>query len=104
MNASALRIAWGLTIVGTDQHDVFVEELNPANHSQVKWKGKWEPLRIVRDTIRVKDAPAEVVTLRFSRNGPIFHIDTVRHRAYALRSALHEPGTAPYFSAVPRRA
>jgi penicillin amidase len=94
------RIAWGLTIVGTDQHDVFVEELNPANPSQVKWKGKWEPLRIVRDTIRVKDAAPEIITLRFSRHGPIFHIDSVRHRAYALRSALHEPGTAPYLGAL----
>ena len=94
------RIAWGLTIVGTDQHDVFVEELNPANHGLVKWKGKWEPLRIVRDTIRVKDAPPEIVTLRFSRHGPIFHEDSVRHRAYALRSALHEPGTAPYLGAL----
>ena len=24
------RVAWGLTIVGTDQHDVYVEELNPG--------------------------------------------------------------------------
>jgi penicillin amidase len=94
------RIAWGLTIVGTDQHDVFVEELNPANHGQVKWKGKWEALRVVRDTIRVKDAPPEITTMRFSRHGPIFHVDSARHRAYALRSALHEPGTAPYLGAL----
>ena len=94
------RIAWGLTIVGTDQHDIFVEELNPANHSQVKWKGKWESLRIVRDTIRVKDAAPEIITMKFSRHGPIFHEDSARHRAYALRSALHEPGTAPYLGAL----
>ena len=25
------RIAWGLTIVGTDQQDVYVEEVNPSN-------------------------------------------------------------------------
>ena len=94
------RIAWGLTIVGTDQHDVFVEELNPANHDQMRYKGKWEPLRIVRDTIVVKGAAPEVITLRFSRHGPIFHVDSVRHRAYALRSALHEPGTAPYLGGL----
>jgi penicillin amidase len=94
------RIAWGLTIVGTDQHDVFVEELNPSNHLQVRWKGKWEPLRVVRDTIRVKDAAPVIVTLKFSRHGPIFFEDSVAHRAYALRSALHEPGTAPYLGAL----
>ena len=94
------RIAWGLTIVGTDQHDVFVEELNPANHEQMRYKGKWEPLRLVRETIQVKGEQPRTVTLRFSRHGPIFHIDSVRHRAYALRSALHEPGTAPYLGAL----
>ena len=38
------RVAWGLTIVGTDQQDVYVEELNPADHDQVKWTAGWEPL------------------------------------------------------------
>ena len=33
------RIGWGLTIVGTDQHDVYVEELNPANENEVKFNG-----------------------------------------------------------------
>ena len=46
------RIGWGLTIVGTDQHDVYVEELNPANENEVKFNGGWEPLRIVREEIR----------------------------------------------------
>ncbi len=94
------RIGWGLTIVGTDQHDVYVEELNPANQNEVKWNGKWEPLRTVREEIKVKGAPAEVVEMKFSRHGPIFHVDRARNRAYALRSALHEPGTAPYLAGL----
>ena len=94
------RIGWGLTIVGTDQHDVFVEEMNPANENEVKWNGKWEPLRTVREEIKVKGAAPEVVDMKFSRHGPIFHVDRARHRAYALRSALHEPGTAPYLASL----
>ena len=94
------RIAWGLTIVGTDQHDVYVEELNPANLDQSRYKGKWEPMRIVRDTIRVMGEAPRTVTLRFTRHGPVFHVDSARRRAYALRSALHEPGTAPYLGAL----
>ena len=94
------RLAWGLTIVGTDQHDVYVEELNPANPNEVKWRGTWEPLRTVREEITVKGRPTEVVELKFSRHGPIFHEDRVRHRAYALRSALHERGTAPYMAGL----
>ena len=94
------RVAWGLTIVGTDQHDVYVEELNPANPDDVRVDGGWEPMRTVTEQIRVKGEPAQTVKLRFTRHGPIFHEDAARRRAYALRSALHEPGTAPYLAGL----
>jgi hypothetical protein len=35
----------GLTIAGTDQEDVYVEEINPANENEGKFNGAWEPLR-----------------------------------------------------------
>lgn len=94
------RVAWGLTIVGTDQHDVYVEEVNPANPNEVRWQDGWEPLRIVRESIAVKGGRAQQIELKFSRHGPIFYEDRARHRAYALRSALHEPGTAPYLAGL----
>ncbi|HET9371989.1 MAG TPA: penicillin acylase family protein, partial [Vicinamibacterales bacterium] len=94
------RLGWGLTIVGTDQEDVYVESLNPANPNELRWQSGWEPLRVVREEIRVKGAPAETVTLEFSRHGPIFYKDTTRHLAYALRSAILEPGTAPYLGGL----
>jgi len=94
------HVAWGLTIVGIDQHDVYVEEVNPSDARLVKWGNGWEPLRIVREEIRVKGAAPQVVELKFSRHGPIFFEDKSRRRAYALRSALHEPGTAPYIAGL----
>lgn len=94
------RVAWGLTIVGTDQHDVYVEEINPANPNEVRWHGRWEPIRAVRENIHVKGREPQTVELRFTRHGPIFYEDRARHRAYALRSALHEPGTAPYLAGL----
>ena len=94
------RVAWGLTIVGTDQHDVYVEELNPANPNEVRWQNGWEPLRIVREEIAVKDGSPQTIELKFSRHGPIFFEDRAKNRAYALRSALHEPGTAPYLAGL----
>ncbi len=94
------RLGWGLTIVGTDQHDVYVEELNAANPSEVKWNGAWEPLRVVRESIAIKGAAPAAIELKFSRHGPIFHEDLKRNRAYALRSALHERGTAPYLAGL----
>jgi penicillin G amidase len=94
------RIGWGLTIVGTDQADVYVEEVNPANRNQVRFRGAWEELRVVQDTIRVKGAAPVVVTQKFSRHGPVFYEDTARHKAYAMRSTMYEPGAAGYLSAL----
>jgi penicillin amidase len=94
------QVAWGRTATGTDEADVFIEELNPANDREAKWKGAWEPLRTITDTIAVKGAGTETVTLEFSRHGPIFYKDTTNHRAYALRSSLMEPGTAEYIGGL----
>ncbi len=94
------RLGWGLTIVGTDQEDVYVEELNPDNPNQVKFRGAWEPLTVVREQVKVKGAAPVDFEVKLSRHGPIFHEDRARHRAYALRSALFEPGTAAYLAGL----
>ncbi len=94
------RLAWGLTIVGTDQSDVYVETVNPANRNQVRFRGQWENLRIVRDTIRVKGSAPVIAEYKFSRHGPVFSEDTVNHLAYAMKSTMHLPGSAGYLSAL----
>lgn len=94
------RLGWGLTIVGTDQQDAFVEEVNPANSNEVRFNDRWEPLTIVTEEIQVKGEAARTVELKFSRHGPIFYEDAANHRAYAVRSALNEPGTAPYLGGL----
>ena len=95
------RLGWGLTIAGNDQEDVYVEEVNPANGNEVKFRGAWEPVRVVREPIAVKgQAQSEIVELKFTRHGPIFYEEKGRNRAYVLRSALLEPGTAPYLGGL----
>ena len=94
------RLAWGLTIVGTDQEDVYVEQVNPANANEVMFNGAWEPLKIVRETIKVKDGQDAIVELKFTRHGPVFFEDASRHLAYAVRRAAAEPGTAPYLAGL----
>jgi penicillin amidase len=94
------RIGWGLTIVGTDQSDVYVEEANPTNRDEVRFRDTWEPLRVIHDTIRVKGQAPVAVVHKFSRHGPVFYEDTVHHKAYAMRSTAHLPGTAGYLSAL----
>jgi penicillin G amidase len=94
------RVAWGLTIVGTDQEDVYVERVNPANANEVRFKDAWEPLRIVKETIKVKGRADEIVELKYSRHGPVFFEDQARRLAYAVRRAAAEPGTAPYLGGL----
>jgi penicillin amidase len=94
------RIAWGLTITGTDQTDTFVEEVNPANPNEVKYKGAWEPLKILRDEIKIKGEAPRIVEFKISRHGPIVFEDAVNHRDYALKSVFNEPGTGAYLGGL----
>jgi penicillin amidase len=94
------RVAWGRTATETDSTDVYVETLNPANPNEVQWNGQWEPLTIVTEEIAVRNAASAHVQLKFSRHGPIFFEDREHHRAYALRSSLHSPGTAEYIGGM----
>ncbi|MYG34786.1 MAG: penicillin acylase family protein, partial [Gemmatimonadetes bacterium] len=94
------RIAWGLTIVGTDQSDVYVEQVNPENPKQVRWGDGWEEVRTITETVQVKDGEPVTMELEFSRHGPIFHRDPDNNLAYAMRSTMHEPGTTGYLSGL----
>ena len=91
------RMAWGFTFAGIDMVDTFVEETNPADPNQTRYKGAWEPMRIIREEVRVKgEAAPRVVELKFTRHGPVFYEDTAHHRAYVAKSVNQEPGTAPF--------
>jgi penicillin G amidase len=100
------RIAFGLTVVGMDQQDVYIESLGPCPARRggaldcYRYRGAWRPLERTVDTIRVKgEAPREVV-LQFSVHGPIVSIDSVSQRAFAIRSVHSEPGTASYLGSL----
>jgi penicillin amidase len=92
--------AWGLTIFGIDQEDVYVYRTDPADASRYRYGAGWERMREVRDTVRVRGAAPQVVTLHFTRHGPVVFEDSARHLAYALRTAWLEPGTAPYLGSL----
>lgn len=95
------RIGFGFTIVGIDQQDLYVEEINPADATRYRYKGKWERMRIEREQIKVKDKQQPVeVELKFTRHGPVIYEDAQRHRAYALKWIGLEPGSAGYLASL----
>ncbi len=95
------RIAWGFTIVTTDQADVYVEETNPQDPTQYKVGEGWQPMQIIREKITVRgEAQPVEVELRSTRHGPVLHQDPKRHRAYALKWIGSEPGGGAYLGCL----
>jgi penicillin amidase len=92
--------AWGLTIFGQDAEDLYVYETNPANANEYRYKGNWEPMRVIADTIPVKGAKPETVELKYTRHGPVVFEDRANRKAYALRAGWMEPGSAPYLASL----
>ncbi|MCA1817618.1 MAG: penicillin acylase family protein [Acidobacteria bacterium] len=95
------RVAFGITVVGVDQQDLYVEETDPRDSSRYRYRGAWEPMRVEREEISVRGRSAPVsVELKFTRHGAVVFEDEARHRAYALRTVSSEPGTAAYLASL----
>ncbi len=92
--------AWGLTIFGTDSDDLYVYDTNPANPLQYKYAGAWEPMKVIRESIPVKGQAPDPVELKYTRHGPVVFEDRVHHKAYAVRAAWREIGSAPYLASL----
>ncbi len=92
------NIAWGFTIFGLDQQDLYVEELNPANPLQYKTETGWKDMATQREVFHVKGAPDAETMLKFTRHGPVLWEDGMR--ALALRWVGSEPGTAGYLASL----
>jgi penicillin amidase len=90
-------IAFGLTIFNVDQEDLYVYELNPANPNQYRYRDGWEDMRIVHEKEQVKGESDRDLELKFTRHGPVIHVDEANKRAFAVRSIWFEPGTSAYF-------
>jgi penicillin G amidase len=93
-------IAFGLTIFPIDQDDLYVYELQPGNPGFYRYRDSWEPLRIVREEIRVKGTQPVVADLAFTKHGPVIYVDENNRRAFGIRSCWFEPGMTPYFRSI----
>jgi penicillin amidase len=95
------RIAWGFTIVGTDQSDLYVEETKPGEPTMYKVGDQWVPMQVVRETIRVRGrADSLPIELRFTRHGAVIFQDESQQQAVALKWVGSEPGGAAYLGSL----
>lgn len=94
------NIAFGFTIVGIDQEDLYVEKLNPKNPDEYSYRGAWKRVETEKQPVAVKGSGPQTVELRYTIHGPLIYEDRARSRAYALRWVGAEPGGAGYLAAL----
>lgn len=93
-------IAFGLTVFSTDQEDLYVYETHGERPNEYRYRGGWEKMKVVTESIPVRGREPVSVEMLFARHGPVLHVDRGKGRAYAVRSGWFEPGMAPYFGSI----
>jgi penicillin amidase len=89
------RIAFGLTIFGIDQSDLYVYEKVDGKY---RYEDGLESFRTVTETVPVRNQDMADIALRFTRHGPVIYENDTH--AFAVRAGWMQPGMAPYFGSV----
>ena len=87
------RIAWGLTNVGPDVQDLFIEKINPENPDQYEVNGVWQDMVLVDESIRVAGGGEVPLKVRYTRNGPIISETYGLLEQFSDRSGIELPQT-----------
>jgi len=86
-------IAWGLTNVGPDVQDRYIERSNPANPNQYEIDGEWVNMEIVEELIYVKGEEEPIRwAARSTRHGPLISDVSETGTPVALRWVALDPG------------
>ena len=65
------NIAWGLTNSMVDDMDFFIETINPDNPNEYLYDGNWKKMKIIKESIRLKNDRDTTITIRLTHHGPI---------------------------------
>ena len=82
------QITWSGTYNQLNISDVYVEEINPANHREYRYEGQWRPVRVEHETFKIKGTNGmETVNLAlyYTHHGPIVKFDRAMSRAYSVK-------------------
>lgn len=89
------RIAWGVTNLGPDVQDLYVEKFDPENPRRYQTPTGWREAEVRREQITVRKSPTDTATeiveleVTVTRHGPII----LEHgsKRYALRWTMLDP-------------
>ena len=90
--------AFSLTIFPMDQEDLYVYETHPDDPLQYRYGEGWEQMEIVEEFVGVRGYPDQIVTLAFTRHGPV--VCRTPGHAFAVRSVWATPGASAYFASL----
>jgi penicillin amidase len=66
------RIGWGVTNVGPDVQDLYIEQVNPENPDQYRVGDGWADFQVIHEEIPVAGwEEPETIEIKISRHGPI---------------------------------
>lgn len=87
------RIAWGMTNLMVDDLDLYAEKVNPGNHSQYSFNGRWTDMKVTTEIIRIRKQPCDTVRLRFTHRGPIISdYRNIHESSLSMRWSGNDPG------------
>ncbi|MCB8945184.1 MAG: penicillin acylase family protein [Ardenticatenaceae bacterium] len=88
------HIAWGVTNVGPDVQDLYIEKINPNNPNQYEFMGEWEDMEVIEEVITVNGGEDVVLPVQITRHGPIITelVDEATD-VLAMRWTAQEPST-----------
>lgn len=65
------QIAWGVTNVGPDVQDLYIETPNPEDPTQFLYDGEWEQAEVRKEPIQVKGGETVDFEVLVTRHGPV---------------------------------
>ncbi len=64
-------IAWGLTNVGPDVMDLYIEKINPENPDQYEFQGQWVDMETITEEIQAAGGETVEHQVQLTHHGPI---------------------------------
>ena len=94
------HLAFGLTIHGADQEDVYIFEIDPADPTRYRTLEGWRQFTEISERFAVKGEAEQTRTITFAGKVVILWQDPTKNLAIGMRSAWFEPGTAAYMGSL----
>lgn len=91
-------IAWGLTNLGPDVMDLYVERLDPNDRTRYEVNGQFVPMDVTTDIIDVAGGESVEIEIHHTRHGPVVSGTYGRLDDFAAESGLEPP--EPYAIAL----